>query len=454
MRKRFFFVVLAFLVGSISVVSVLEFLFFENEKMRLLDLRLETIASTLIASGLSVSLIENLESTDDLIHDLLGEERVDQIINIYNFEGQLLAQNFTGSEFPLGFNNKDRWSTESIKGRSVRVFNFQSGGIMIQVGMVLDPTLMSWWSTVNFRLAIFMFLILILLVLVAYYSSEVLFFPLRELTRDLRSMSVQLDRKIGQPLSGFVVGPQLKIFSRGNKKTKDEFELLCAEITGFLGKLEIYTRSFNAQTAILTHELKTPLTILRNYLSDLNLTCDLDQVRRFGSQALTEIDRLTKLINDFLQWSVLSSNPNQPDEIYAIKLREVAVKVVDDFNRLYKGRVELVVVSDVTVFALPDHVHQLLSNLLSNALKYSQDSVVCRVEKDKLLVLDKGAGIPDSVRESLGSPFNRGQEMEAGAFSSGLGLAWVNSLCEKYGWSLKIDSLSGGTSVSVQFFSN
>lgn len=454
MRKRFFFVVLAFLVGSISVVSVLEFLFFENEKMRLLDLRLETIASTLIASGLSVSLIENLESTDDLIHDLLGEERVDHIINIYNFEGQLLAQNFTGSEFPLGFNNKDRWSSESIKGRSVRVFNFPSGGIMIQVGMVLDPTLMSWWSTVNFRLAIFMFLILILLVLVAYYSSEVLFFPLRELTRDLRSMSVQLDRKIGQPLSGFVVGPQLKIFSRGNKKTKDEFELLCAEITGFLGKLEIYTRSFNAQTAILTHELKTPLTILRNYLSDLNLTCDLDQVRRFGSQALTEIDRLTKLINDFLQWSVLSSNPNQPDEIYAIKLREVAVKVVDDFNRLYKGRVELVVVSDVTVFALPDHVHQLLSNLLSNALKYSQDSVVCRVEKDKLLVLDKGAGIPDSVRESLGSPFNRGQEMEAGAFSSGLGLAWVNSLCEKYGWSLKIDSLSGGTSVSVQFFSN
>jgi signal transduction histidine kinase len=89
--------------------------------------------------------------------------------------------------------------------------------------------------------------------------------------------------------------------------------------------------------------------------------------------------------------------------------------------------------------------------LLINALKYSQDSVVCRVEKDKLLVLDKGAGISDSVRESLGSRFNRGQEIEAGAFSSGLGLAWVNSLCEKYAWSLKIDSSSGGTGVSVQF---
>jgi hypothetical protein len=94
-RRKFFVIVFAFLVSSIVVVSTLQVLFFESERLRLLDQRLETIASSLIASGLSLTMIQNLESTDDLINDLLGEERIDHIINVYSLTGQVLAQNFT-----------------------------------------------------------------------------------------------------------------------------------------------------------------------------------------------------------------------------------------------------------------------------------------------------------------------------------------------------------------------
>lgn len=436
------------------MVSSLAFLYFDSEKMRFVDQRLETIASTLIASGLSLSLIENLESTNDLVHDLLGEERIDQIINIYNLKGRLLAQNYTATELPLVFNVHQRWQTVSVKDRIIRVFNFASGRIVIQIGTVLDPYPFGHLGALNKRLALFMMLILSLLISVAYLSSGILFRPLRDLTQEMRSMSDQLDRKLGQSLSGFLIGPQLLQLSQGNKRKNDDFGLLCLEITNFLKKLENYTKSFNAQAAILTHELKTPLTILKNYMSEIQLLLKSkpNESSELTQHAIKEIDHLTKVINDYLQWSVLSSNPNQPTEIHALKLHEQTKKICGELNCIYEDRISFESKGEeVTVFALPDHLHQLISNLLSNALKYSRDPVTCTVSDHQLLISDKGPGIPDSVRERMGSPFNRGPINSQSDIGSGLGLAWINALCEKYQWSLNIESSPSGTQVAVRF---
>jgi signal transduction histidine kinase len=438
------------MLAAILIVSVLQTVFFENERMRMLDQRLETIASTLIASGLSLNLVENLESTDDLIHNLLGDERVDQIINIYSLDGDVLAQNYTGSEVPLEFSPNDQWQTYDVKDRHVRVLNIKHGQLVIQVGMVLAPSVLNRWHFLNSRFALFVSLILLFLLGIAFFSSRILFSPLRQLTLELQSMSGQLDRKLGQSLSEFVIGPELSRLAREGKANRDEFQLLCAEIRSFLQKLEVYTRSFHAQTAILTHELKTPLTILKNYLTDLKSAPGLDRARELGQSATREIDRMTKLINDYLQWSVLTSNPAQPNEIFAVKLSEVAQKVVSDINSIHGQRVKLEIDHPTTVFAMPDHLNQLLSNLLSNALHYSSREVNCRVKGDTLEIEDRGPGLPAAVREHLGTPFNRGN-LTSSHRSSGLGLAWVYSLCEKYRWRLNIDSSSNGTVVRVQF---
>ncbi len=450
MRRKFFLIVFAFLVSSIVVVSTLQVLFFESERLRLLDQRLETIASSLIASGLSLSMIQNLESTDDLINDLLGEERVDHIINVYSLSGKVLAQNFTAMEIPLRFSPDEIHQTYDVSRRSVRVLNIKNGRLVVQVGVVLGPGPLNYFLSGNSRSLMFTLLIFMLLVIAAYFSSGVLFRPLRNLTRELRSMSAQLDRKLGQSLSGFVIGPELARLSRGRQNTKDEFEILCAEIEIFLKKLGTYTRSFNAQTAILTHELKTPLTILRNYLEELVRAKDLAKTLDLGKNALEEIDRLTRLINDYLQWSVLTSNPEQPAEIYAVKLNDLVGRVVSDLNRIHGERIKLLNEGEALVFAMPDHVRQLVSNLLSNALNYSDDTVEVSLTAQRLVIADHGQGMPADVLEHLGSPFNRGT-IKAGTKSSGLGLAWVHSLCEKYGWKLDIVSGSAGTTVKVLF---
>ncbi len=449
LRRSFFLFVFGFLIATIMIVSSLQLFFFENERLRLLDQRLETIASTLFASGLSIQVIDNLDSTDDLIHDLLGEERVDQIINVYSLKGEQLARNFTSTELPLEFSRNERWQTLEVKGRSIRVLNIENGNLVVQVGMVLGPSLLNKWSVVNHRFAFFFFSVILLLVGVAYFSSGILFSPLRKLTRELGSMSEQLDRKLGQPISRFVIGPELTRLTQGGKKTKDEFELLCDEIRIFLTKLENYTKTYHAQTAILTHELKTPLTVLKNYLDSLKTAPDLQKARDLGVNAVAEIDHLSQLINDYLQWSVLAANPGQPDEIHAVRLVEVCKKTIADLNRLNGERIELSGHSDTMVFALPDHVRQLLTNLLSNSLKYSDAKVSCRLEKEAVVVSDQGQGLPATVCEHMGSPFNRGPARTH--TSSGLGLAWVHSLCEKYGWKLQIESTSSGTKIRIGF---
>ncbi len=419
--------------------------------MRLLDGQLEVVASSLIASGLSLDLIQNLESSEDLINDLLGEERVDKIINIYSVDGEALTRNLTAFEFSLPFDPDQQRVTYTIDGRTVRVLNLKEKNLVIQVGVIFNDTLESW-SILNSRFGIFIFLIVIILLATAFFASRMLFQPLRKLTLELEMMSHQLDHKLGQPLTQFTIGQEFSKLSHSAKRNKDEFEQLCFGVDQFLKKLESYTKSFNGQIAILTHELKTPLTILKSYLSEAQrLLNEESKEANLIHRSQSEIDHLATLINNYLQWSLLVSNPGNSD-LYAVKLIEISHRVVEGLNKTFGGRVRMEGTTNLVVFCLPSHLEQLLSNILLNALKYSpQDQiVVLHLTNDGFCVEDQGFGIEISVLEHLGSPFNRGSHRTASERSSGLGLTWVHALCERYQWKLHIEShRPHGTEVTV-----
>jgi signal transduction histidine kinase len=453
LKRKFFLIVFGFLTATIIVVSTLQQFYFASERLRLMDQRLETIASSLIASGLSLNLIENLESTDDLIHDLLGDERVDSIINIYSRDGKVLAQNYTASAIPLNFNATDRWQTYEVEGKKVHVLNLVREHLVIQVGLIVDPTLYRMDPVLNRYFVAFLIFVSLLLVVTAYVSSRLLFGPLKNLTLEMKSMSNQLDRSLGKSLSEFVIGPEFKRLTKYDKNSKDEFIQLCLQLEVFLNKLENYTRSFNAQAAILTHELKTPLTILKNCLEDLSREINSERAKQIGKNAGVEIDYLTNLINDYLQWSVLTSNPNKPIDLYAIHIVDTVKRLVMGLNSQNEQRITLKIEGSPTVFASPHHVDQLVGNLLNNAITYSPKDrpVECVVTETSLIVQDYGGGIPADVLGHLGQPFNRGTVRNSNMRSTGLGLAWVYALAEKYKWKLEVDATARGTRMSVTF---
>jgi signal transduction histidine kinase len=433
------------------VVSTAQIFFYENERLELIDQRLETIASTLIATGLSLDMIEKIESTDDLINELLGEEKIDQIINVYNLKGKILVKNLTAAEVYIPFNRDSHWQNYETGDRTIRILNIVHGKLVVQIGVILNLSFKQW-TAFNSRIGVFAGLVFCLLLLIAYFSSGVLFNPLKRLTKEVEEMSRQLEHKMGQPLSGFIVGPEWMKLSKGRTRSKDEFEILCAEIESFLKKLETYTKSFHAQTALLTHELKTPLTILRNYLEEAKKSKNLEEINSCINFALSELASLVSLINDYLQWSVLTSNPANPD-LFAYKLSDVLSKIVADLNYMNSNRIQINGVSDTTVFASPNHLNQLISNLLTNALNYSpkDSTVTCELNNDTIIINDSGPGIPKEVLANLGNPFNRNYaNLSRAQKGSGLGLAWVQALCDKYKWKLDIRSTAEGTQIKVR----
>jgi signal transduction histidine kinase len=92
----------------------------------------------------------------------------------------------------------------------------------------------------------------------------------------------------------------------------------------------------------------------------------------------------------------------------------------------------------------------VVTNLLSNACKFSAPPLPVEVELSGrgFRIVDQGKGIPRDVLERLGQPFNTGNEESSG---TGLGLAWVQTICRRFHWKLNIQSSLQGTEISVDF---
>lgn len=125
--------------------------------------------------------------------------------------------------------------------------------------------------------------------------------------------------------------------------------------------------------------------------------------------------------------------------------------VASRLDKIGHGRIQLELNSDLTVFANPTHLDQLISNLVTNALKFSPESekILLILGNDYLIVKDFGTGIPKEVRDRLGEPFNVGSNKSKKG--NGLGLAWVATISKLYEWTLAIRTDTSGTEIEIRF---
>jgi signal transduction histidine kinase len=226
-------------------------------------------------------------------------------------------------------------------------------------------------------------------------------------------------------------------------------------------------RSRDDFLAFASHDLKNPLTAIKAYAQALIRRAEAiegpdgvwlaDRLRQIDATA----SRMASQIDELLDVSRLRMGQTLSLERHPTDLLTVVRSVAADYRQMYEGRTVREETDLDELYGDWDslRLERVISNLLSNALKYSpRDSeVVIRISRDEprdeavLQVIDRGLGIPKADLPHIFEQFHRGANVQRRAPGSGLGLAGVRVIVEQHGGSVEIDSVEGrGTTVTIR----
>jgi two-component system phosphate regulon sensor histidine kinase PhoR len=207
--------------------------------------------------------------------------------------------------------------------------------------------------------------------------------------------------------------------------------------------------------ANVSHELKTPLTLVRMFseLLLLGRATSVEKREEYLRLILLETERLTSLIENVLDFASLEQGRVQYD--FAVTdLGEITLKAIEIFR--HRAEREGVEVNVDVPPALPlvkvDYrmIQQALFNLLDNALKYAKDGkridvrIVPRRTVLELQVIDHGPGVSREEQRKVFDRFVRGRlAREASIRGSGIGLSLVRSILNSHHGYVRVESEIG-----------
>ncbi len=225
-------------------------------------------------------------------------------------------------------------------------------------------------------------------------------------------------------------------------------------------KLEKMRRDFIAN---VSHELKTPITSVKSYSETM---LELDEMDKETSEYFlkvinSEADRMSALVNDLLQLSALDAGKiHLKIETYSLnKMFENILRRFDMQIKKEKMTYSLDLPEQEVVAEFDyDRIEQVLSNLITNAIKYSEEGskieVILNENNDmaEIIVKDNGIGIP---AEDVDKLFNRFYRVEKSrqrkAGGSGLGLSIVKQILNLHHANIRVNSTLGkGSSFIVE----
>lgn len=210
--------------------------------------------------------------------------------------------------------------------------------------------------------------------------------------------------------------------------------------------------------AAITHELKSPIAVIRLNLETLQKhELDPDKKARFLKKTLTELNRLNQLCNNMLLASQFDSHQYRVER-EKISLSELLEKtLLEAGSRMQHHQLVHVLWPDVLVNADQFMLQIAISNLLENASKYAPGgstittTLTATPTKAKLQIADEGPGIPGGEKERVFNRFYRiGNENTRKAKGTGLGLFLAQKIIRQHNGSIVVlDNVPKGTIFEV-----
>ena len=251
-----------------------------------------------------------------------------------------------------------------------------------------------------------------------------------------------------------------------------------SELTPLLQRISVQRANLEAQaeetaqrrrefTANVSHELKTPLTVISGYAELMkNGVAKPEDIKHFSELIYDEAGHMRELVEDILAISHLDesiANVDESKEVSEVNLVKLTQRIVQRLiPYAQQGEVkveELYARGDIFVRGAEGVLNEIIYNLVENAIRYNRagGSVRVRISEEsdavRLTVSDTGIGIEPDQQEKIFERFycvDRSRSRDTGG--TGLGLAIVKHGVQYLGAQLKLQSTLGeGTTVTVEF---
>ncbi|MDR0852849.1 MAG: cell wall metabolism sensor histidine kinase WalK [Clostridiales Family XIII bacterium] len=214
--------------------------------------------------------------------------------------------------------------------------------------------------------------------------------------------------------------------------------------------------------ANVSHELKTPLTTIKTYAETLlSGGVSEEQKKDFVEIIDSEADRMTRLVKELLMITRMDHSQQKwykkESDIsallrMAVRKMEITAKSKDiAINFMFDTTDKTLVEMDV------DRIEQVVLNVLSNAIKYTDEGgridvdLLVREEKVRIIISDNGIGIPEKAQARVFDRFFRVDKARSRQIGgTGLGLSISKQIVEEHGGDIELESRFGkGTKVSI-----
>ena len=280
-----------------------------------------------------------------------------------------------------------------------------------------------------------------------YYFGGVLF-----MTIVTGLLSVVLAFAVSGFVAMFITKPvtevteQAKELARGNFDLDFRRDYFCAEIRELSGALE-YARAEISKSDVIqkelianvSHDFKTPLTMIKAYASMIREISGEDKKKRdaHAQIIIDECDRLTALVTDVLDLSRLRAGASlDPDTVF--NLSEVVYAIAgrfDDFKQREGYAIETQIEEDIYTCACRERIEQVLYNLIGNAVNYTGEDKTVKVKLfrkgsgARFEVIDSGKGIAKEELDTVWDRYYRSSSAHKRFVNgTGLGLSIVKGI--------------------------
>lgn len=201
----------------------------------------------------------------------------------------------------------------------------------------------------------------------------------------------------------------------------------------------------------ISHDLRTPLTAIKGYLSLLEQEDKNENTERYLSQIKNRTECLIKLTDELFQYSIVTSRQNLNFEKKDL-VREVEGSLISFYALMREKNIEPQISlpqEPVWVYLDSNAINRILSNIINNAIKYSDGDLFVIMDNSGKIVFSNTAHNLNSV--TVGKLFDRFYTVETSRNSTGLGLSIAKILTEKINGKISAEYKNDRLSITLEF---